>query len=172
MAKIFTILALFFSTSICSKAQSSQIICSSHKETYKINGIWGQWPSYWTTFKSEGGSNPIVRITTISEDTDGNIYYLKLIIDGIIEEDLFVIYDSNKTAQVRKDWNDEYVNCYVDENDDYIYTQKVSLQSLARDPTEWSKMKIQCFIFGNFPTTGLWLFADAVFRICRIMNES
>jgi hypothetical protein len=47
--------------------------------------------------------------------------------------DLYVQYDPEKTAQVRENWDNEYVNCYKDANGDYLYAQDISLKSLTED---------------------------------------
>ena len=133
-------------------AQSSQIIATSYKQIYYINGKWGNWPNHWTTYSSEGRSNPVIRITTISEGSSGDIYRLQMFINGTVEADFYVSYDSAITAKKRKDWNDQYVNCYKDENGDYVYTQNVSLQSLAKDNSAWAK--------NEDATLYIWVFSE------------
>jgi hypothetical protein len=119
-------------------AQSSQIVATAYKQVYWMNGKWGEWPDYWTSYKSEGRSNPVIRITTITEGSSGDIYRLQMFIEGKVEADFYVTYDSETTAKKRSEWDDKYVNCYKDVNGDYIYTQNVSLQSLANDSSAWA----------------------------------
>ncbi len=119
-------------------AQSSQIIATAYKQVFWLNDKWGKWPSYWTSYNSEGRSNPVIRITTITEGNSGDIYRLQMFIEGKVEADFYVTYDSETTAIKRREWADKYINCYKDVNGDYVYTQNVSLQSLANDPSAWA----------------------------------
>lgn len=142
-----------------SNAQSSQIVSTAYKQIFYIDGQWGKWPGYWTSYKSEGRSNPVIRITTISEGSSGDFYRLQLFIDRNVEADFYVAYDPVQTAQKRRDWDDQYVNCYKDENGDYVYTQNVSLQSLAKDPSAWAD--------NENATLYLWVFSDNLAVIMR-----
>jgi len=134
----FTLLAILLTFTLSSYAQSSEIACTSYKEIYKVGGNWGQWPNHWTTYASEQRNDPVIRITTLSEGPQGEFYRLQMFIDGIVEADFTVVYDPDETQRIRSQWNDQYVNCYIDESGDYVYTQKVSLQGLAQDSDAWA----------------------------------
>jgi len=120
-------------------SQSCRIVATSYKQINKTNGEWGDWPSYWTSYKSEGRSNPVIKITTISEGSDGDFYNLKMYIDDKVQADFNVKYDPDKSSKMRKEWDDDYVNCYREMNgSDYVFTEKVSLKSLVEDNDAWA----------------------------------
>ncbi|HHP7240120.1 MAG TPA: hypothetical protein ACFCUD_00520 [Cyclobacteriaceae bacterium] len=135
--KFNLILFAFLFISFSGVSQSSEIICTAYKQIVKTGGVWGQWPDHWTTYESERRSDPVIRVTTLSEGPQGDFYRLQMFIDGIVQADFNVAYDPEVTTQIRGEWNDQYVNCYADENGDYVYTQVVSLQGLAQDPQLW-----------------------------------
>ena len=133
------ILSFLFIAPCMSYGQYSDIVATSYKQVFKTNGQWEAWPDNWTSYESEGQSDPIIRITTISEGNSGDVYRLQFFVDGKVEADFNVQYDPQKSEELRNEWNQEYVNCYMDENGDYVYTEEVSLESLARDNTAWSE---------------------------------
>ena len=132
---VIIILALIASFS--TYAQSSQIVATAHKEIFRVNNNWGNWPNHWTSYRSEGLNNPVIRISTVSDGPE-YIYRLQMFIGGTMEADFVVTYDPVKTRQIRDQWDDEYVNCYKDFSGDYVFTQQVSLESLAKDNRAWS----------------------------------
>lgn len=115
-------------------AQSSQISCSAYKEIYRFSGEWGQWPSHWTYYKSEGRTNPIIRVTSVK---NGQYYRLQMFFDGKIEADFYVAYDSKISAQKRKDWDNTEVYCYNDVEGNYVYVENTSLYELSRSSASW-----------------------------------
>lgn len=141
---------LFFSFNLF--AQSSEIACSAYKQVYRFSGTWAEWPNHWTTYSSEGRAKPVVRVTNMGEGYNGNIYRLQMFVSGKVEADFYVHYDSQKTASVREDWDDEYVNCYIDNNGDYIYTEGFSLKTLVDSSRIWATnedSKLYFFIFSE-----------------------
>lgn len=138
------LLLLFFVAAFSYSAfsQTGTISCIAYKENFRTSGTWGTWPDKWKSYSDEGRSNPKIRITNNGKNDDGvTTYRVEIIVDGTVSADFSVTYDADKTTQVRKDWNDEYANCYVDKVGDYIYTQKVSLKSLSDDPNDWKDNK-------------------------------
>lgn len=149
MKKSFILSSLLLITLTTALAQSGQFTCSSYKDVYRFGNSWGNWPNHWTSFSAEGRSNPKIRVTTIS---DGQYYKLQMIQNGKIEASFMVKYDPEMSQRKREDWDNQYVNCYADTNGDYIYTEEVSLKSLAENPTAWStneKSKIYMWIFSE-----------------------
>ncbi|WP_025667374.1 hypothetical protein [Aquimarina megaterium] len=149
---IFLFLVFISIASYSLYAQSSQIVATAYKQVFWIDGKWGEWPSYWTSYKSEGRSNPIIRITTINEGSSGDIYRLQMFIEGTVKADFYVAYDPKISTKKRRDWNDKYINCYKDVNGDYVYTQNVSLQSLAKNSSAWANnenAKLYLWVFSQ-----------------------
>ena len=138
MKKSFILTVLFCIATLNVLAQSSQIVASAYKEIYRHNGVWEKWPTYWTTYQSEGRSKPIFRITRIRKNS---YYRIQMFINNKEKSDFYVRYDAQYTSQKRKNWGEEYVNCHRDHYGDYIYTQKVSLNSLVNDPHAWASNK-------------------------------
>ena len=58
--------------------------------------------------------------------------------DGSVVADFYVEYDDELSKKKQRDWGDEYVYCYKDPTGDLVYTQNVSLFSLANNPSAWS----------------------------------
>jgi len=136
MKKAIIFISLFmFSYSIY--GQSSEIVATAYKQVFRMNNTRGEWPDHWTTYESEGRSNPVIRITKISGGSSGYIYRLQMYINNIVQADFYVTYDSQKSVEIRKEWNDHYVNCYKGSGGDYVFTQKVSLESISIDNSEW-----------------------------------
>lgn len=125
-----------------SKLDAVRIVLTSYKEIKRTNGKWQSWPSKWTTYTSKNRSNPRIRISLLDEDRI--IYNLQYIIDGEVIKDFDVVYDADRSVEIRKNWDDEYVNCYVVEGeseDKYVYLQGLSLSQLVKDVESWSKIK-------------------------------
>lgn len=156
---VFLFLVLISIASHSVYAQSSEIVATAYKQAFWMNGKWGEWPSYWTSYESERRSNPVFRITTISEGPSGDIYRLQMFIEGKVEADFYVTYDFEATAIKRRDWDDEYVNCYKDDYGNYVYTHNVSLQALAKDPSAWAD--------NENATLYLWVFSEDYAIILR-----
>ncbi len=138
MKSLLAIIILGFAISLSSYGQSSEIEASAYKQIYKVRGTWGEWPNHWTTYESERRDPPVIRITTLSEGPQGDFYRLQMFIDGVVEADFNVVYDAQYSENIRREWNNKYVNCYRDDSGDYVYTQTVSLQGLAKDADAWA----------------------------------
>lgn len=143
MKKIALIVVLLLST-IMTQAQTS-IGLSAYKEIGMTGGKWNSWPSNWTTYASEGRENPILEIMML-EPTLG-LYNLKYYVDGNLEADFHVVYDAEKTSKIRADWKDKNVNCYSDEDGDYIYLQGTSLKILADDSKSWANENTKMYMW-------------------------
>lgn len=147
--KHLLLLLLLIPLSIKTEAQSGQVTCTAYKQIFWIDGEWGDWPNHWTTYSSERRSNPILRITKID---NGVNFRIQMYIDDIVEADFYVQYDSDKTDQVRDDWDEPDVSCYYDSSGDYIYTENCYLSELAENPNIWSSRedsKIYLWIFSE-----------------------
>ena len=140
MKKLTLFLFLAISVSQVAFAQSGRIRCIAYKEIH-YSGAWEKWPDYWTTYASEGRTEPTLQITTAEVLESGNIYRVQLINNGDVQSDFYVLFDSGKTTSIRSDWDKDDVNCYIDKNGDYIFTEGVSLESLAKDSTVWAVNK-------------------------------
>lgn len=145
MKKIGIVLLLLFSVALFN-AQGQRIALTSYKQIGMTNGKWNAWPANWTSYESEGRGNPEIEINEL--DAEAGIYNLKYYIDDELTADFHLVYDPVKTTEMRKTWNDKFVNCYTD-GDDYVYVRGVSLQGLSQDSNAWatnSESKIYMWI--------------------------
>ena len=147
MKKTIVLLVAIFLCLSYTQAQTSAIALTSYKTIGMTNGSWDSWPSNWTSYASEGTSNPEIQITLINEDPF--IYNLRYYVSGDKVADFDVIYDADKSVEMRKAWDSKYVNCYSDENGDYIYVQGSSLDQLIKNVNAWAtntESKIYMFL--------------------------
>lgn len=117
---------------------STRITAIEYKLLVRTGGTWGRWSEQWKSYASEGRTNPSIRITEVISGSAGHVYRLQLVIDGSETASFLVVYDPQKTREIRDQWGDRYVNCYKADNGDYVFTQKVSLESLVKDNSAWS----------------------------------
>jgi len=104
--------------------------------------LWDDWPSEWTDLGDD------TRFTMyISEVVRGKVYNVILYLNGEETSNMNVRYDAEQSEKIRLDWDDPYVNCYYDENGDYIYAQKVSLEQLAKDSSPWEDSESQMYLW-------------------------
>lgn len=141
MQKIVLTIALLFGL-FAAQAQTN-IGLTASKEIGRTNGKWDSWPANWKVYASEGKVNPNVQITTVGDPED-EMYNLKYSVGGFVLADLTVIYDSELSGKIRKQWNDQYVNCYMANTGNYIYLQGVSLEMLANDSSAWRTNSRSC----------------------------
>jgi len=73
----------------------------------------------------------------ITEEVRGKVYKVVVYNNGEESATFSVHYDGELSAKIRDEWNDPYVNCYYDDNGDYIYAQNVSLEQLSEDSSPW-----------------------------------
>jgi len=130
----FLLLFLLFATSMnAQRIRFSKMKTVEYNTTYKE---WDDWPDEWTKIPDE------TRISMqIEEKVKGKVYKVTLFIDGEEASSISVTYDATKSAKLRKDWNDPYVNCYFDDAGDYIYAQKVSLEQLSKNTEPWKTIE-------------------------------
>jgi hypothetical protein len=130
-------------------SQKIRFTAAKYIEYHPAFQEWDDWPEDWTYFND----NTTGRLTmAISEAVRGKIYHVTMYKDGSPYFDMYLTYDAVKSAEKRRQWNDEYVNCYVDDDGDYLYAQKVSLQSLAEDTRPWAtneESKIYFWVFSQ-----------------------
>ena len=125
--------------STATTANSTDLVSTVYRESHKVNGVWQQWPNNWTTHRSEGDPDPVIRVSTISEGgPSGDHYRIQVIANGSVMDDFGVVYDPAKTQKMRIKWNSPRMNCYFKGNGgDYLYTFGLSLQALRNDPARW-----------------------------------
>ncbi len=137
----------FLSTLLCftsiAYSQSSLIKCTKFKQIQRENGEWEDWPSSWNTYEAD-----VNFVITDMKDSD---YQLQMFIDGVEEANFLISYDEEVSEMKRKDWDEEYVNCYKDEEDNYLYLMNVSLKSLLENPKDWNSSDAVMY---------LWVFSD------------
>ena len=137
---LFTLFAVMLFSSI--NAQSIRFTQSMYVEYHPEYSEWDAWPSDWTDLGED------TRITMyISEVVRGKVYNVILYLNGEESSNMNVRYDAEQSEKIRKDWDDPYVNCYYDDNGDYIYAQKVSLEQLSKDSTPWQNEESQMYLW-------------------------
>ena len=123
---------------IFSYAQTS-IVGSKIRIAEKKNGVYKGWTTDWISLSES--ESPVMEITE-SKITDAKtthyVYFIKFKFEGEVTEGTYV-YDPKKSKEIRAEWNERVVNCYVDDEGDYIYVEDTSLQQLARDQNAWAK---------------------------------
>lgn len=149
MKKLITVLIALFSCVNLMHAQTSKIGLVAYKQVDRVNGKWQNWPSDWNNYADEGRDGPEIQVTIFNSDP--YIYNLVYYVDGTEKANFEVIYDADKTAAIRKEWKTQYVNCYADEEGNYIYVQGTSLDHLAKDPSAW----------GSDPNTKLYMWVTS-----------
>lgn len=127
---LFTIALLSFENA---SAQAIIFTAKKYIEYHPEYAEWDEWPDEWTSIDAESDLK-----MTITSLVKGKIY--KVIFYNYGEElaSITVRYDAALSEKKRVEWDDKYVNCYTDDNGDYLYAQKVSLQSLLDDNSTWA----------------------------------
>lgn len=137
------ILSVFFCLAGCIAliAQTGSIRASQVLTGEVRNGQFVGWSGDWQTLPSS--EQLVLEISEEIIDDGSEKYYLYYITFTFSDEILegVYLYDSERSQQVRKEWNKNLVNCYVDIEDgtSYIYVEETSLQELARNPNAWAK---------------------------------
>lgn len=137
---LFLVVFLTFASSMSAqKIRFSQMKSVEYNTEYEE---WDEWPDEWTNIPEE------TKITMqIKETVKGKVYKVTLFVDDEESSSITVKYDAEKSAKVRKDWDDPYVNCYLDDVGDYIYAQKVSLEQLSKDTSPWKTIEDSTIYF-------------------------
>jgi hypothetical protein len=140
---VFTFFAGMLFSSI--NAQSIRFIQYKFVEYHPESSEWDEWPSEWSGLGEDSQFE-----MNISAVIKGKVFNVVLNLNGEEISNLNVRYDGAQTEQTRFDWKDPSVYCYYDENGDYIYTQNVSLEQLAKDSEPWKNENSQMyFLFFN-----------------------
>lgn len=137
---LFLVAFLTFASSMSAqKIRFSQMKSVEYNTEYEE---WDEWPDEWTPIPEE------TKITMqIKETVRGKVYKVTLFVDDEESSSITVKYDAEKSEKVRKDWDDPYVNCYLDDVGDYIYSQKVSLEQLSKDTSPWKTIEDSTIYF-------------------------
>lgn len=81
----------------------------------------------------------------------GKIYKVEIYSEGEAIAEMTLRYDAARSEEKRIEWGDKYVNCYKDDNGDYLYAKKkVSLESLSVDNTTWATNEDSMIYFWMF----------------------
>lgn len=131
----FKILGLFILTILFvfnAKSQKINFIQIKTIEYQTDIEEWDNWPDVWIDLDESNKFSMYIQ-----EQVAGKVY--KVIIYQNNEElsNMSVRFDSDKSSSIREEWDNPYVNCYYDDNDDYIYLENVSLEQLANDSSPW-----------------------------------
>ncbi len=141
MKKLTTLLFLFFFlVEGITYAQSVRIDFIRYKQiNYDIyNKEWQPWPVAW----DESGAYAI--IGSIYED----MYTVSLYgYDNSLIVTTTVTFDPEVSAKKRKSQSNSYLNCYTDSNEDQIWTNVVSLQSLIDNVNGWKQDNAQLYLW-------------------------
>lgn len=136
MKKIILVIGILLGFAY-SFAQTSAIHAIAYKTVEVNNGTWGKWQDQWMNL--EESERPEMYITAKFK---GTIYEIRFKWDLLeMDKTLLVQYDEKKTIDTRKKWNDETVNVYKDEEGDWVYTQKFSLNQLTDNTNVWIERK-------------------------------
>lgn len=133
MKKLLLIFVIFFSLNIQSSfAQSVRINFIRYKQIEYNNYLkeWEEWPDEW----NESGAYAIIK------KIHGETYKVSL----YSYNDEFLAastctFDPEFTYQKRKSQNLKYLNCYTDKEDNQIWTNIVSLESLIQNNKNWEQ---------------------------------
>ena len=128
---VFLSFLLTFTTFIQIFSQKINFIQIKTIEYHPEYAEWDDWPE-WVSLTDDNKFSMY-----ISEEVIGKVYRVIIYQNGKELSNMAVRYDANKSLELREAWGDPYVNCYYDENNDYIYAQKVSLEQLAKDSSPW-----------------------------------
>lgn len=141
------ILLVFITVLSLQKINAQAIVFTAKKfiEYHPEYAEWDEWPDEWTSV----GRDQDFKMT-ITPVVKGKIYRVEIYNEGEEIAEMTLRYDATRSEEKRIEWDDEYVNCYKDENGDYLYAQKVSLESLSIDNSTWASNKESKIYFWVF----------------------
>ena len=85
--------------------------------------------------------NALMEIKERSEPSEYTIYYNNL--ESVTK--WIVKYDPKRTAEIRKSWKDETINCYKRKNGDYVYMEGGALKDLLNESIYWFSSKARLY---------------------------
>ena len=106
---------------------------------------WDEWPDEWSTIDQDMDCKML-----ITPVVKGKIYKVEIYSEGEAIAEMTLRYDAARSEEKRIEWGDKYVNCYKDDNGDYLYAQKVSLEGLSVDNTTWATNEDSMIYFWMF----------------------
>ncbi len=137
MKKLLLAICILLAGIAFSFAQTSSIHAIAYKTVEVKNGTWGKWPDQWTDL--EESERPKM---TVTAKFKGTVYEIRFVWELLeIDKTLLLQYNEKKTLETRKKWNDESVYVYKDEEGDWTYTQKFSLNQLTDGTDVWTQRK-------------------------------
>jgi hypothetical protein len=141
MKKIFVILVLFCilrSESTIAQSVRVNFIRYQQIEYNYYSGKWQSWPNAW----NESGAYAIIK-KIYGETYRVSIYKY----DGSFIVSSTCTFDSYVTSQKRNSQNLPYLNCYKDPENDQVWTNVVSLESLLENVKGWKRDGAQLYLW-------------------------
>lgn len=157
MKKLLLVIAIMFAGVLTSFAQTSSVNAIGWKMVSLVNGKWEAWPKQWNDI--DKSNRPEI---TVTSKFKGTVYEIRFKWDdfggtGIpIDKKLLVQHNEEKTKSLRKQWNNEKVFAYKDEEGDWVYTENFSLFELTDDTDVWTQRKNALIHFRDEDTTFLF----------------
>lgn len=151
--KILFLFVLFFFAVQNISAQAIIFTGKKYIEYHPDYAEWDEWPDEWTAIDQDLDFKML-----ITPVVKGKIYKVEIYGDGEAITEMTLRYDATLSEEKRIEWDDEYVNCYKDENGDYLYAQKVSLETLSIDNSTWASNKESKIYFWVFSENYALLF--------------
>lgn len=136
---LFTIFIITL-TSLTTNAQQA-IELDYFKMILKTKNKWGKWDSKWSSGEFSNGENMKLIVKKIDDSTFG-IKYISAYEDNLPEPFQKIIYDPIETEKIRKNHSNSNLTVYKHiNNEEYIWTDNITLNDLAKDSSKWTTTK-------------------------------
>lgn len=140
MKKTLSTILIITLTSIAANAQQSFEL-DYYKMIIKINSEWGKWESKWAPGTFSNGENMKFVVHKI-DDSTFEVKYISAYGDDLSEPFKEIIYDPIETEKIRNNHSNPYLTVYkYKESEEYIWTDNITLNDLARDSSKWTSTK-------------------------------
>jgi hypothetical protein len=143
--KILLLFVIFFLAVQNISAQAIIFTARKYIEYHPDYAEWDEWPDEWSPIDRDLDCKML-----ITPVVKGKIYKVEIYSDGEAITEMTLRYDAARSEEKRIEWDDKYVNCYKDDNGDYLYAQKVSLEGLSVDNTTWATNEDSMIYFWVF----------------------